>query len=95
MTSAPTSTGTRSVDSKPGGKRASTILAGRFAAEPAMVDPATGPAATPGRSGSRDDEIAGYAGFLTVRYERRPDIHRAFLRLGCALISFKFVETLC
>jgi transposase len=32
---------------------------------------------------------------LAVRYERRPDIHRAFLRLGCALISFKFVERFC
>jgi transposase len=32
---------------------------------------------------------------LAVRYERRPDIHRAFLRLGCALISFNFVERFC
>lgn len=32
---------------------------------------------------------------LAVRYERRADIHRAFLRLGCALISFKFVERCC
>jgi transposase len=32
---------------------------------------------------------------LAVRYERRPDIHQAFLRLGCALISFRFVERLC
>ena len=32
---------------------------------------------------------------LAVRYERRPDIHRAFLRLGCAVISFKFVERFC
>ena len=26
---------------------------------------------------------------LTVRYERRADIHDAFLTLGCALICFK------
>ena len=26
---------------------------------------------------------------LTVRYERRADIHQAFLTLGCALICFK------
>jgi IS5 family transposase len=26
---------------------------------------------------------------LTVRYERRDDIHQAFLTLGCALICFK------
>jgi transposase len=32
---------------------------------------------------------------LAVRYERRPDIHHAFLRLGCALISFRFVERFC
>ncbi len=25
---------------------------------------------------------------LTVRYERRADIHQAFLTLGCALICF-------
>jgi transposase len=25
---------------------------------------------------------------LTVRYERRADIHEAFLQLGCALIFF-------
>jgi transposase len=29
---------------------------------------------------------------LAVRYERRADIHCAFLRLGWALISFKFME---
>jgi transposase len=32
---------------------------------------------------------------LAVRYERRPDIHRAFLRLGCALVSLRFVERYC
>ena len=26
---------------------------------------------------------------LTIRYERRADIHDAFLALGCALICFK------
>lgn len=26
---------------------------------------------------------------LRVRYERRPDIHQAFLKIGCALICFK------
>ena len=26
---------------------------------------------------------------LTIRYERRTDIHEAFLHLGCALICFK------
>ena len=29
---------------------------------------------------------------LKVRYERRADIHEAFLKIGCALICFKFVE---
>jgi IS5 family transposase len=29
---------------------------------------------------------------LTVRYERRADIHQAFLSLGCALICFRFVQ---
>jgi len=29
---------------------------------------------------------------LTVRYERRSDIHQAFLTLGCALICFKALQ---
>jgi len=29
---------------------------------------------------------------LTVRYERRDDIHQAFLSLACALICWKFVQ---
>ena len=29
---------------------------------------------------------------LIVRYERRADIHQAFLSLGCALICWKFVQ---
>ena len=29
---------------------------------------------------------------LTVRYERRADIHRAFLTIGAALVTFNFVE---
>ncbi len=29
---------------------------------------------------------------LTIRYERRLDIHEAFLELGCALICFNFVQ---
>ena len=29
---------------------------------------------------------------LVVRYERRDDIHQAFLSLGCALICWKFVQ---
>lgn len=29
---------------------------------------------------------------LSVRYERRADIHQAFLTLGCALICFKQLE---
>ncbi len=29
---------------------------------------------------------------LTVRYERRDDIHQAFLSLGCALICWRFVQ---
>jgi transposase len=28
---------------------------------------------------------------LTVRYERRADIHQAFLTLGCALICWKYL----
>lgn len=29
---------------------------------------------------------------LTIRYERRADIHEAFLDLGCALICFKYLQ---
>jgi IS5 family transposase len=32
---------------------------------------------------------------LTIRYERRDDIHQAFLSLGCALICFKAVQRFC
>ena len=28
-----------------------------------------------------------------IRYERRADIHRAFLYIGCALICWKFIQT--
>jgi transposase len=30
---------------------------------------------------------------LTVRYERRADIHEAFLRLGCALICLNYLSS--
>jgi transposase len=29
---------------------------------------------------------------LLVRYERRADIHKAFLSLGCALITWSFIQ---
>ena len=29
---------------------------------------------------------------LTVRYERRADIHEAFLSLGCILICWNFIQ---
>jgi hypothetical protein len=29
---------------------------------------------------------------LAIRYERRDDIHDAFLRLGCCVICFRFLE---
>jgi hypothetical protein len=32
---------------------------------------------------------------LTIRYERRADIHAAFLSLGCALVCLKAVERFC
>ncbi len=32
---------------------------------------------------------------LKVRYERRDDIHQAFLDLGCALICWRYVQQLC
>jgi transposase len=32
---------------------------------------------------------------LRVRFERRPDIHEAFLRFGCALITWRFLDSLC
>jgi IS5 family transposase len=33
---------------------------------------------------------------LVIRYERRDDIHEAFLTLGCALICFRFLQpTVC
>ncbi|HEV2320717.1 MAG TPA: transposase, partial [Gammaproteobacteria bacterium] len=28
---------------------------------------------------------------LRVRYERRPDIHEAFLKLGCAIICWRLL----
>ncbi len=30
---------------------------------------------------------------LKIRYERRVDIHLAFLHIGCALICWKFIQT--
>jgi transposase len=30
---------------------------------------------------------------LRVRYERRADIHQAFLTLGCAVICYRFLKT--
>lgn len=37
--------------------------------------------------------LAGLSRFrrLTIRYERRADIHEAFLRLGCALICLNYL----
>jgi IS5 family transposase len=32
---------------------------------------------------------------LKVRYERRDDIHQAFLNLGCALICWRYLQRLC
>lgn len=32
---------------------------------------------------------------LKVRYERREDIHQAFLDIGCALICWRHVQRLC
>ena len=32
---------------------------------------------------------------LKVRYERRDDIHMAFLRLGCALVTFNQLRRFC
>jgi transposase len=32
---------------------------------------------------------------LKVRYERKADIHQAFLTLGCALICLNFVNRFC
>jgi transposase len=32
---------------------------------------------------------------LTIRYERRAEIHEAFLSLGCSLICLKAVERFC
>ena len=32
---------------------------------------------------------------LRVRYERRDDIHQAFLDLGCALICWGFIQRFC
>ena len=32
---------------------------------------------------------------LKVRYERRDDIHMAFLRLGCVLVTFNQLRRLC
>ena len=32
---------------------------------------------------------------LKVRYERRADVHQAFLGLGCALICWSYVQRFC
>jgi IS5 family transposase len=32
---------------------------------------------------------------LKIRYERRDDIHQAFLDLGCALICWRYVQRFC
>jgi transposase len=32
---------------------------------------------------------------LSIRYERRQDIHHAFLTLGCARICLKAVQRFC
>ena len=32
---------------------------------------------------------------LAIRYERRDDIHEAFLRIGCALICCNFIRRFC
>jgi IS5 family transposase len=32
---------------------------------------------------------------LKIRYERRDDVHQAFLDLGCALICWRYVQRLC
>ena len=32
---------------------------------------------------------------LTIRYERRLDMHEAFLALGCSLICFKALQRFC
>ena len=32
---------------------------------------------------------------LTIRYERRADIHHAFLTLGCAIICFQQINRFC
>lgn len=32
---------------------------------------------------------------LTIRYERRADIHEAFLSLGCSLICFRSLQRFC
>jgi transposase len=32
---------------------------------------------------------------LAIRYERRADIHQAFLTLGCAIICFQQLNRLC
>jgi IS5 family transposase len=32
---------------------------------------------------------------LTIRYERRADIHQAFLTLGCAVICFQQLQRFC
>jgi IS5 family transposase len=38
--------------------------------------------------------LSGYRR-LKVRYERRADIHQAFLDLGCALICWNYIQRFC
>lgn len=32
---------------------------------------------------------------LRIRFERRADIHQAFLTLGCCMISMRFIQRFC
>ena len=32
---------------------------------------------------------------LAIRYERRADVHEAFVTLGCALICFNQIRSFC
>jgi hypothetical protein len=45
--------------------------------------------ATAGWSNGRS--LGSTASALKIRYEHRADIHLAFLQLGCALISLRFL----
>jgi hypothetical protein len=66
-------------------QRVRTLIAGQRRLICSMCRPAPryGP-----RTLLQDSGLVGYYCRLTIRYERRADIHEAFLLLACSLVCF-------